>query len=63
MRLAVYHVHGSGNYFLETNSQREAVLAARSVADQTDQPASVVMYFGSRVQVVHYHPESSYKIQ
>lgn len=35
MKLATYHIHGSGDYFLETNSQREAVLAARSVADQT----------------------------
>lgn len=57
MKLATYHIHGSGDYFLETNSQREAVLAARSVADQTGQPASVVMHFGSRVQVVHYYPE------
>ena len=57
MKLATYHVHGSGDYFLETNSQREAVLAARSVAGQTGQPASVVMYFGSSVQVAHYYPE------
>lgn len=57
MKLAVYHVHGSGDYFLETNSQREATLAAKSVTDQSGQPASVVMYFGSRVQVTHYYPE------
>lgn len=57
MKLATYHVHGSGNYFLETNSQREAVLAARSVADQTDQPASVVMYFENRSRITHYYPK------
>lgn len=57
MKLATYHVHGSGDYFLETNSQREAVLAARSVANQTSQPVSVVMYFGSSVRVAHYYPE------
>lgn len=57
MKLATYHVHGSGNYFLETNSQREAVLAARSVADQTGQPASVVMYFENRSRITHYYPK------
>lgn len=58
MKLATYHVHGSGNYFLETNSQREAVLAAGSVADQTGQPVSVVMYFGDKIQVTHYYPKN-----
>lgn len=57
MKLATYHVHGSGNYFLETNSQREAVLAARSVVDQTGQPASVVMYFENRSRITHYYPK------
>lgn len=56
MKLATYHVHGSGDYFLETNSQREAVLAARSIADQTGQPASMVMYFGTQTRITHYYP-------
>lgn len=57
MKLAVYHVHGSGDYFLETNNQREAVLAARSVADRTGQPASVIMFFENRSRITHYYPK------
>lgn len=57
MKLAVYHVHGSGGLFLKTNSQREATLAAKSVANQTGQPTSVVMYFGSKIRIAHYYPK------
>ena len=32
---AIYHVFGSGDFFLETISQREAALAAQDVANET----------------------------
>lgn len=54
---AIYHVFGSGDFFLETSSQREAALSARNVATKTGQPASVVMYFGTQTRITHYYPE------
>lgn len=55
--LAIYHVFGSGDFFLETSSQREAALAAQDVANETGQPASVLMYFDGRTKITHYYPE------
>lgn len=54
---AIYHVFGSGDFFLETISQREAALAAQGVADKTGQPASVFMYFENRSRITHYYPK------
>ena len=55
--LAIYHVFGSGDFFLETSSQREAALAAQDVANETGQPASVIMFFENRSQITHYYPK------
>ena len=55
--LAIYHVFGSGDFFLETSSQREAALAAQDVANETGQPASVLMYFDGRTKITHYYPK------
>jgi hypothetical protein len=55
--LAIYHVFGSGDFFLETSSQREAALAAQDVANETGQPASVIMFFESRSRITHYYPK------
>ena len=54
---AIYHVFGSGDFFLEIISQREAALTARNVATETGQPASVLMYFDGRTKITHYYPE------
>lgn len=54
---AIYHVFGSGDFFLETSSQREAALAAQDVANETGQPASVIMFFESRSRITHYYPK------
>ena len=54
---AIYHVFGSGDFFLETSSQREAALTAQGVADKTGQPASVFMYFDGRSRITHYYPK------
>lgn len=53
--LAIYHVFGSGDFFLETSSQREAALAAQDVANKTGQPASVIMFFENRSRITHYY--------
>lgn len=55
--LAIYHVFGSGDFFLETSSQREAALAAQDVANETGQPASVIMFFENRSRITHYYPK------
>lgn len=55
--LAIYHVFGSGDFFLETSSQREAALAAQDVANKTGQPASVIMFFENRSRITHYYPK------
>ena len=55
--LAIYHVFGSGDFFLETSSQREAALAAQDVASETGQPASVIMFFENRSRITHYYPK------
>lgn len=54
---AIYHVHGSGDYFMETISQREATVDARRVAAETGHPASVVMYFDGRMKILHFMPD------
>lgn len=54
---AIYHVFGSGDFFLKTSSQREAALTARNVATETGQPASVIMFFESRSRITHYYPK------
>lgn len=54
---ATYHVWGPGDFFLETCSQREAALAAQSVANETGQPASVIMFFEDRSRIIHYYPK------
>lgn len=54
---ATYHVWGPGDFFLETDSQREAALTAQGVANKTGQPASVLMYFDGRTKITHYYPE------
>lgn len=54
---ATYHVWGPGDFFLETDSQREAALTAQSVANETGQPASVIMYFENRSRITHYYPK------
>lgn len=56
---AIYHVHGSGDYFLETVSQRDATVDARRVAAETGKPASVVMYFDGRMKILHFMPDGS----
>lgn len=55
--LAIYHVFGSGDFFLETSSQREAALAAQDVANETGHPASVIMFFENRSRITHYYPK------
>lgn len=55
--LAIYHVFGSGDFFLETSSQREAALAAQDVANETGQPASVIMFFENQSRITHYYPK------
>lgn len=55
--LAIYHVFGSGDFFLETSGQREAALAAQDVANETGQPASVIMFFKNRSRITHYYPK------
>nr|DAL01699.1 MAG TPA: hypothetical protein [Caudoviricetes sp.] len=55
--LTIYHVFGSGDFFLETSSQREAALAAQDVANETGQPASVIMFFEKRSRITHYYPK------
>ena len=55
--LAIYHVFGSGDFFLETSSQREAALAAQDVANETGQPAAVIMFFENRSRITHYYPK------
>ncbi len=54
---AIYHVFGSGDFFLKTSSQREAALAAQGVANETGQPASVIMFFENRSRITHYYPK------
>lgn len=56
--LTIYHVFGSGDFFLETSSQREAALAAQDVANETGQPASVIMFFEKRSRITHYYPKN-----
>lgn len=56
---AIYHAFGSGDFFLETISQREAALTARNVATKTGQPASVLMYFDGQTKITHYYPKES----
>lgn len=56
---AIYHVHGSGDYFREMESQRDATSDARRVAKETGQPASVVMYFDGRMKILHFMPDGS----
>ena len=55
--LAIYHVFGSDDFFLETNDQRKATLAARREANKTGKPASLIMHFGGRMRITHYYPE------
>lgn len=55
--LAIYHVFGSGDFFLETSSQREAALADQDVENKTGQPASVIMFFENRSRITHYYPK------
>lgn len=54
---ATYHVWGPGDFFLETCSQGEAALAAQDVANETGQPASVIMFFENRSRITHYYPK------
>ena len=54
---ATYHVWGPGDFFLETDSQREAALTVQDVADKPDQPTSVVMCFENRSRITHYYPK------